>query len=401
MSSLFFSTTAIYAVIYCTAAIFICRALPKGEFRGYSFAVLNMGFTYILFFASDEKGAIAFGLSVLALAAIWVVIEKARCLEQSYWQLAFFAPLLWLCLSKSLGIFTIVGLSYLSFRVAHLVWEVQLKRVCSVPFDQYLCHLFFVPTYLLGPISPFSYFHASFNRLPEYAPPPVSEAGLRILKGLVKFVVIAGVFQQMSADNYLSDYRAHQPLELVLAAFGFYVFLYANFSGANDVSIGMSALMGILVKENFDRPYLATSCTEFWKRWHVSLSEWMRDIVFSPLVGFLVRHFRRLPPIHAVAVSFMVVFLLIGWWHGNGWQFWSIGFLFGAALVVEHYADAVVRHYRLDKGPWSTAPGFRYLKVVMTNTYVALVVSLMSINWEEKGIGLGDLFGRVTAFVVK
>jgi len=312
----------------------------------------------------------------------------------------FFTPLIWLFVSKTFGILTIVGLSYLSFRVAHLVWEVQIERVREVPFAEYLSHVFFAPTYLMGPISPFSYFQVSFNRRPEYVPPATSEAFLRILKGLVKFVVVASIFQQFSPDNFLSDYREHKTIELLVAALGFYAYLYANFSGVNDVSIGAAALMGILVKENFNQPYLATSCTEFWKRWHISLSKWMRDIVFSPLVAFTLRRCPRLHPDYAVAISLLVAFLLIGWWHGNGWQFWLIGFLFGAAVVVEHFGNTFLRRRKLDKGPWISSQWLRYAQMLMTNAYVAAVVSLMSVDWVEKGIGPGEFVRRLVSFAM-
>ena len=135
MSGLFFSTTAIYIAVYSAAAVFLCRGLPQTAFRSYAFAFLNILFAYILFFSSNEEGTVAFGLSFLAVAAIWVLIEKGGRSEQPYWLLlAFFAPLIWLCVSKSAGILTIVGLSYLSFRVAHLVWVTQAETSSQCAF---------------------------------------------------------------------------------------------------------------------------------------------------------------------------------------------------------------------------------------------------------------------------
>lgn len=368
--------------------------------RSYSFSILNVAFVYILFFRASRDGTMAFAALLLVVMSIWAGLQVSRRrTDGALWLVTFFTPLTWLFVSKTLGFFTVIGLSYLSFRVVHLLWEVQNERVREVPLAEYLSHIFFLPTYLLGPISPFSYFQASFNRSPEYVPPVKSDALLRILKGLVKFVVIASIFQQLTPDSSLLDYREHRRFELIIAILGFYLYLYANFSGFNDLSIGAAALMGILVKENFNQPYLATSCTEFWKRWHISLSEWMRDIVFSPLVANTLRRFPQLHPDYAIALSLLVVFLLIGWWHGNGWQFWLIGFLFGLAVVIEHFVNSFLRRAKLDKSSWFNSFWILWAQRLMTNFYVAGVVSLMSIDWAAKGIGVGDLIKRLITFM--
>ena len=90
--------------------------------------------------------------------------------------------------------------------------------------------------------------------------------------------------------------------------------MYANFSGINDVSIGAAGLMGIAVKENFNRPYLSQSVTEMYTRWHMTLSEWMRDIVFFPLAAFLMRRATWLSRYQSSAVATMTVFILFGVW---------------------------------------------------------------------------------------
>ena len=159
--------------------------------------------------------------------------------------------------------------------------------------------------------------------------------------------------------------------------------MYANFSGLNDVSIGVAGLMGISVKENFNQPYLAQSITEIWTRWHITLSEWMRDIVFLPLAQFLMRRATWLSRYQATAVALMTVFLLIGWWHGTGWQFWMMGFLYGAAIVVELYLGQWVRS-RPDLKRFALPPtAARIARTLYANVYYGLVASLMSINNQE------------------
>jgi D-alanyl-lipoteichoic acid acyltransferase DltB (MBOAT superfamily) len=234
----------------------------------------------------------------------------------------------------------------------------------------------------------------------SYSQEYIGNCFLRIIKGLVKVVVIAGVFSQLSPDSYLLDYRAHKLYEIVIAALGFYAYMYANFSGLNDISIGAAGLMGISVKENFNRPYISQSVTEMWTRWHITLSEWMRDIVFLPLAAFLMRRAGWLGRRQAIAVALMTVFVLIGWWHGNGvgWQYWVMGFLYGAAIVTEFYLGQWVRQcpqaQRLALPPAIA----RLARTLYANLYFALVASLMSIDWQAHDVTFGDIlrkFGQV------
>ena len=283
------------------------------------------------------------------------------------------------------------------FRCAHLEWELKQDKIKMMSLSDYLCHCFFMPTLLVGPISPYSFFQNSFNNKTPLAPAHVTNCFLRIIKGTVKVVVVAGIFLQISPENYLLDYRIHKFYETLIAALAFYVYMYANFSGLNDISIGAAGLMGVSVKENFNQPYLAQSITEMWARWHITLSQWMRDIVFLPEAAFLMRRARWLTRYQSTAVALMTVFVLIGWWHGNGvgWQYWTMGFLYGTAVVVEFYLGQWVR--RLPEGfrfPIHPAVA-RGARTVYANLYFAGVASLMSIDWQAKGVTFADVVRKL------
>ncbi len=293
-------------------------------------------------------------------------------------------------------------MSYMMFRCAHLEWELKQGKIQVMSLWDYLSHCFFVPTILVGPISPYSFFQGSFNEKAHLTRDYAVNCLLRILKGAVKVVVIQGIFLQLSPENYLMDYRLHSFYEVVIAALGFYVYLYANFSGLNDVSIGAAGLMGIAVKENFDQPYRAQSITEMWARWHITLSQWMRDIVFLPLSTFLMRHARWLGRHQAIAISLMTVFVLIGWWHGNGvgWQYWTMGSLYGVAVVAEFYLGQWVK--RLPAGMRLAVPPMiaKGAKMFYANFYFAMVALLMSVNWQAKGVTFVDVLHKIgTVFV--
>jgi D-alanyl-lipoteichoic acid acyltransferase DltB (MBOAT superfamily) len=316
--------------------------------------------------------------------------------------LGFVPPIAWLVFAKTTGLLFFVGLSYMLFRCAHVEWELSKRKINMMSFSDYMAHCFFMPTFLIGPISPYSYFDSSFNAVSAYKKEETVNCLLRILKGAAKVVVISGVFLQISPDAFIVDYRTHKLYEVFIAIIGFYIYMYTNFSGLNDVSIGAAGLMGIAVKENFNRPYFSQSITEMYTRWHMTLSEWMRDIIFFPLAAFLMRRATWLTRYQSSAVATMTVFILFGVWHSGaslGWQYWLMGFLLGAAVVVEFYLGQWARQ-------WSGAERFspppidaKVARTFYANLYFAMAASLMSINWQERGVSPADWIRGISRFL--
>lgn len=122
------------------------------------------------------------------------------------------------------------------------------------------------------------------------------------------------------------------------------------------MAIGAAGLMGIPVAENFNNPFAARNVRDFWNRWHITLSVYMRDVVFSPLSKFLVRLFGFARANHAIAVAIVVVFLLVGIWHGVGWNFAAYGAVHALGVVVNHY-------YTIGLKIWLGRDGFKAYNV--------------------------------------
>lgn len=151
-------------------------------------------------------------------------------------------------------------------------------------------------------------------------------SGLRlVLLGLFKKVVVADHIAHLVNRVYASpgDFSAAQ---VMLATYCFAIQIYCDFSGYTDIARGVSRMMGIELMKNFDGPYLARSISEFWRRWHISLSTWFRDYLFIPLGGSRVSAPR-------VAMNLLIVFLISGIWHGAAWTFIFWGFLHGVYIV--------------------------------------------------------------------
>jgi len=334
----------------------------RGAWRDSAFAVLNVGVLYWIFFHHAELRYLATFAAYLALVVFQYAMLRVFA-PKGDWRpwLAFFTPILALVLvryvpqslyaSESLpfGPF-FVGISYLAFRCSHLVLEVRNGVVKMPGFFDYLSFSFFVPTMSVGPINPYSNFRRGFEGEPPVL--PVGRAALRILVGMVKYKFLGAIFYQLTYPILLLDDHYHHWIDLPIAAVFYYLFLYCNFSGFCDMAIGCAGLIGIPVIENFNNPFAARNMREFWNRWHISLSQYMRDVCFSPLSKYFARLFGPNHTNHAIALTIMIVFLLIGIWHGTGWNYVAFGFLNGVGVITTHY-------YTIGLKKWLGRDGFK------------------------------------------
>jgi len=234
-----------------------------------------------------------------------------------------------------------VGISYMSLRLSYLVLEVRNGNVQMPGFSEYLGFAFFVPTFVVGPINPYSVHHRSVSALDREVT-PISRSLLRIVVGVTKYQVLAPLFNQLSYSGLLLDSHAHPPIDLMVAAASYYLYLYCNFAGFCDMAIGVAGLLGIHVRENFQNPLLARNMRDFWNRWHITLSTYMRDVVFNPLSKFLVSR-GRIPANHAIPIAILVVFLLVGIWHGVGWNYVAFGAMHAVGVIANHYYTILLK----------------------------------------------------------
>ena len=254
-----------------------------------------------------------------------------------------------------------LGISFFTFEFIHYLTDLYQGRLHPEPADsraepaglrRFLLFALFFPTLLAGPIKRYQQFPS------QVATPPPTElaAGLwRILLGLAKKILIADTLAAIAVRLQQPDQVT--PLGLWLGMYAYAGQIYADFSGYSDLAIGMARLYGYRVPENFDWPYLATNLQVFWRRWHISLSSWIRDYLFIPLGGSRVSSLRA-------AANLLGVMALCGLWHGAAWHFVVWGVWHGVGLG----AGQLWRRLR----PLPTAPGraLRGLHVLLTFHYV-------------------------------
>ncbi len=235
-----------------------------------------------------------------------------------------------------------LGLSYIFFRVLHLLIEAghgeEKKHISPAA---YLLYTLNFTTLISGPIQPYEDFaRDQFDGEPIALGPRIVGLQLeRIIRGFFKVNILA-LLLNAAKEDALGQMHPTFPLSIKLfAAFKLSVvyplYLYCNFSGYIDIVISLARLMRIRLPENFDRPFSATSFIDFWTRWHITLSTWLKTYVYNPLLTVLMRRIpsETLQPLLGVS-CFFVTFLLIGIWHGRTKEFFAYGFLLGVGAAI-------------------------------------------------------------------
>lgn len=222
-----------------------------------------------------------------------------------------------------------VGISFYTFQ--SLSYTIDVYRGKLQPTNSFIRFALFVsffPQLVAGPIVRASEFLPQLQRAPVFDDRRAQRGLYLIALGLFKKICIADVLAATLLDRVYANPDGFGTVELLLAAYGYTFQIYCDFSGYSDIAIGAAALLGYELPINFNRPFLATSLRDFWRRWHISLSSWLRDYLYVPLGGNRGSRFRT-------QVNLMITMLLGGLWHGANWTFVIWGALHGAYLAIE------------------------------------------------------------------
>lgn len=258
----------------------------------------------------------------------------------------------WLGLSAHLPLFQLllpIGMSFYTFQ--GIAYIVDLHREKGYKARSYLDFLLFIalfPQFLAGPIC------RSHELLPQLASEPpryvkeLSRGVALILSGLFKKAVLATVIStQLTADAFISPDQFTTPA-LYVAVFAYTAQIYLDFSGYTDMARGFALLLGFELPVNFNGPYTASNIGEYWRRWHMTFSSWLREYIYFPLGGSRVGRWR-------CYLNLMITFVICGIWHGLSWTFVLWGGIHGLGLsVYKAYVD-LQRDFGLDpkrQRPW-------------------------------------------------
>jgi alginate O-acetyltransferase complex protein AlgI len=228
-----------------------------------------------------------------------------------------------------------IGLSFHTFQSLSYVIEVYRgNQKAERHFGIYSLYVMFFPQLVAGPIErPQQVLHQFYEKHDfDYK---LATRGLKLMAwGLFKKLVIADRLSPIVNGVYNHPQDAHG-WQIIIATLLFGIQIYCDFSGYSDIAIGSARVMGFRLMTNFDRPYLSKTISEFWKRWHISLSSWFRDYLYIPLGGNRVVKWR-------MYYNLILTFMVSGLWHGANWTFIIWGALHGVFLVV----GATTKEYR-------------------------------------------------------
>jgi alginate O-acetyltransferase complex protein AlgI len=225
-----------------------------------------------------------------------------------------------------------VGISFYTFMAISYVVDTYRQELAPAPFVRFAAYLSFFPHLVAGPIVRGSELLPQLERPRDARRVDTARAAFLIVSGLFLKVVIANHLATHIVDDVFADPDRHSSLEVLVAVYAYATQIFADFCGYTNIAIGIALLLGFDFPQNFDSPYTAVSLQDFWRRWHMTLSRWLRDYLYIPLGGS--RGGRLL-----TYRNLMLTMLLGGLWHGAAWTFVAWGGIHGAGLACERFFD--------------------------------------------------------------
>ncbi len=223
-----------------------------------------------------------------------------------------------------------IGVSFFTFMAVAYVVDIQRRKIEPASWIDTFLYLSFFPHLVAGPIvRPNELIpQLDIRRDPRHV--DVAGAAWLIFGGLFKKIVISSFLASAIVDPVFGDPMRHSALEVLFAIYGYAIVIYADFSGYTDIAIGIAKLLGFQFPQNFNRPYSARSLQDFWRRWHMTLSRWLRDYLYIPLGGSRKGERRTY-------INIMITMVLGGLWHGAAWTFVFWGAYHGVGQVLGAY----------------------------------------------------------------
>ncbi len=267
----------------------------------------------------------------------------------------------------ALDIFLPVGISFFTFQTMSYTLDIYFRKLEPVrDFADFAFFVSFFPQLVAGPILRASWFIPQINKKLSLNRGQIAQALVLVFAGLIKKGVIADYISINFVDRVFDNPALFSGVENLLAVYAYGLQIYCDFSGYSDIAIGLASLLGFQLQPNFNLPYRAASITDFWRRWHISLSTWLRDYLYIPLGG------NRRGKARAY-LNLFVTMVLGGLWHGASWNFVFWGALHGLALALDKLLAGFFTGKARQPGrpPARPRPLLQALGVVLTFNFVS------------------------------
>ncbi len=275
---------------------------------------------------------------------------------------------------QTLNIIIPLGISFFTFRTISYVLDIDSGKIKATrDWIVFFNYISFFPTLISGPIDKAKSFIPQLKKQRVFNYDQAIDGMRQILWGLFKKIVIADNCAAIT-NPIFNNYQELPGSSLLLGAFIYTIQIYADFSGYSDMAIGFSRLIGFNVTKNFDYPFFAQNIADFWRKWHISLTAWMTEYVFTPF-SFLFRDLGKIGLILAILINFTI----IGIWHGANWTYVLFGFIHGLYFIPLVLSGKLNKKKIIAKD--TLFPSYREtLNVLGTFTLVMLTMVLFRAN---------------------
>ena len=279
-----------------------------------------------------------------------------------------------------------VGISFFTFQAMSYVIDLGREQIDPMEPLDFAVYLSFFPQLVAGPIVRASEMAPQMAARPDPRYVQSAEAFRLIFGGLFKKVVISSYLASEIVDGVFADPEAHSGFEVLIGVYAYAIQIYADFSGYTDIAIGVALLLGFRFPQNFDAPYRALSIQDFWRRWHITLSNWLRDYLYIPLGG------NRRSTLFTYR-NLILTMVLGGLWHGNTWNFVIWGAIHGGVLAIERLVRATAEARGFSLGlPQAAVGALRWFV-----TFHVVCLAWVFFRAESFSSAL-DLLGRLGSF---
>jgi alginate O-acetyltransferase complex protein AlgI len=270
-----------------------------------------------------------------------------------------------------------IGLSYLTFTL--LSYQIEVKKKNIYPekhFGYFSLYLIFFPRIAQGPIERPQHLLPQLRKVQSFIYSNVTEGLKLIIWGYFKKLVIADRLA-IYVNSVYNNSEQHSGITLAVATIFFAFQIYTDFSSYTDIAIGSAKIFGINLTNNFKRPYFATTIKEFWNRWHITFSTWLRDYIFLPIAYYLSKKMKKERYLLISAenwiyfISIIITFALCGIWHGEGFNFLIWGLIFGVYLTYSQWSIKWNKMFRKRFNINKSNHYYQFFKIITTFLFVS------------------------------
>lgn len=241
--------------------------------------------------------------------------------------------------------YTVIGLSYAFFKILHIIIDVKQGAIVAPRFKNYLCYIFYFPSFLSGPIQTYNDFSTQVScRGYMHSLENINIIANRLIFGVFLAIVAASLTKKLHLHimdyGYYVQKSGNLPtfsIILALAAIVYTLYIYINFTGYMIIAIEFSKLLGIKLPDNFNRPYLAENFLQIWSRWHITLSEWFKTYVFNSILLYYGKRVDKQYMSYISVIGFLLTFIAMGVWHGTTVVFILYGVFLGVGASVNKF----------------------------------------------------------------